>query len=66
MPFDSYRAYEQSHPDKNWNLRRAWRERRFTAAELDRISDHELANGHVQRAEMLAWKAAALRAEAGQ
>jgi hypothetical protein len=61
MPFDTYRAYQKSHPDQNWHFRRNWRERQFTPAELDRIADHELANGHVQRAEMLACQAAAMR-----
>ena len=61
MSFDTYRAYQKSNPDQNWHFRRSWQERQFTPAELDRLSDHELANGHVQRAEMLAWRAASMR-----
>jgi hypothetical protein len=61
MSFDSYRAYEKSDPEANWHFRRPWNERGFTPAELDRLSDHELSVGHVARAEMLAWRAAAMR-----
>jgi hypothetical protein len=61
MSFDSYRAYEKSDPFANPHFLRPNLERACSPAELDHLSDHELAVGHVQRAEMLAWRAAAMR-----
>lgn len=62
MSFDIYRAAEMADPEKNFHFRRPWRERDFTPRELDRLADHELSVGHTQRAEMLAWRAAEMRA----
>ena len=59
--FDAYSFYEKSDPDHNRNFSRRWSERPLTPAEIDRLSDHELSVGHHQRAEMLAWRAAAMR-----
>jgi hypothetical protein len=61
MSFDSYCAYKQSYPDNNWHFSRRWQDPEFTPADLDRLADHELSVGHVQKAEMLAWRAAAMR-----
>jgi hypothetical protein len=61
MSFDAYSFCQKSDPDRNRSFRRRWCERDFTARELDRLADHELSVGHYQRAEMLAWRAAALR-----
>jgi hypothetical protein len=65
MSFDAYSFYQKSDPDRNRHFRRPWSEREFTPAELDRLSDHELSVGHIARAELLAWRAAAMR-EAGR
>lgn len=61
MSFDTYRAAAMADPERNFYFSRAWREREFTPAELDRLADAELQHGHAARAEMLAWRAAALR-----
>lgn len=61
MSFDTYRAAAMADPERNFHFSRAWRERDFTPAELDRLSDHELSVGHHQRAEMLAWRAVVMR-----
>ncbi|GAB0119919.1 hypothetical protein [Acidisoma sp. 7E03] len=61
MSFDTYRAYQLSDPFQNRHFQRPCLDRAYSAAELDRLSDHELSVGHVQRAEMLAWRAAAMR-----
>jgi hypothetical protein len=62
---DAYSFYQKSDPDLNPHFLRPNLERDYSPAELDRLSDHELANGHVRRAEMLAWRAAALREARG-
>ena len=61
MSFDSYRAYQKSDPEVNWHFSRRWQDRDFTPADLDRLADHELSVGRVQKAELLAWRAAAMR-----
>lgn len=65
MSFDTYRASAMADPEMNPHFSRRWAERAMSPAELDRLSDHELSVGHHQRAEMLAWRAAAMR-EAGR
>lgn len=61
MNSDSYRAFQQSDPDHNPRFIRPCLERVYSAAELDRLADAELAHGHVALAERLAWRAAAMR-----
>lgn len=58
---DAAYFFAQSDPLANRHFRRRWFDRDFTAAELDRLADHELSVGHYARAEMLAWRAAAMR-----
>jgi hypothetical protein len=62
---DISRLAAMADPDSNPHFRRIWRESEFTPAELDRLSDHELSVGHAARAELLAWRAAALREARG-
>lgn len=61
MSLDAYRAYQLSDPFNNRHFLRPYLERAYSAAELDRLGDVELAHGDVSRAERLAWRAAALR-----
>jgi hypothetical protein len=64
MSFDTARAYAKSDPDRNPRFITPCLERAMTAPELDRLADAELAHGHVARAEILAWRAAAMRESA--
>lgn len=61
MPSDAYPAYQLSDPCHNRHFLRPVMERAYSAAELDRLADAELAHGHVALAERLAWRAAAMR-----
>jgi hypothetical protein len=66
MPIDAYYFYQKSDPDRNQHFRRAWSEREFSAAELDRLSDHELSVGYLARSGELKALAATMRTEAGR
>ena len=65
MP-DAHAYYIQSDPDRNRAFRGWARQRPLPrdAAALDRLADAELAVGHYQQADRLAWLAAGLRESA--
>lgn len=61
MSFDTCRASAVAAPELHPHFGHHRQPHQFTAAEIDRLADHELAVGHVNRAEMLSWRAAELR-----
>lgn len=62
---DAYKFSRQSDPDLNPRFR-GWHRQPLPrdAAALDRLADAELAHGHFDAADRLAWTAAGLRESA--